>query len=396
MLEGKKIILGICGSIAAYKAAFLVRLLVKEGAMVRVVTTPSAGHFVTDLTFSNLSKNPVFTGLWDGTWTEHVHLGNWGDLLLVAPATANSLSKMAHGQVDNALTAVYLAASCPVMVAPAMDADMFLHPATQANLQTLQSRGVHVLHSPEGEHASGLTGPGRFPEPEEILEQVRQFFGPQPLQGKKVLISAGPTREAIDPVRFLTNHSTGTMGIELAKAARKLGATVTLVIGPVSKELPVLEEIIRVNSAQEMYQAMNDHFQSSDLTIMSAAVADYTPETVSDHKIKKQEGDMVLRLKRTRDILKSLGEQKRPNQILVGFALETQNEEANAKSKLERKNLDFIVLNSLADAGAGFGGNTNKIAILHKNGEINRFPLKSKAETAMDIFQTIIKKGNED
>jgi phosphopantothenoylcysteine decarboxylase / phosphopantothenate---cysteine ligase len=389
MLAGKKIIVGITGSIAAYKAALLVRLFIKGGAEVRVVMTEAAKQFVGDLTFSNLSQKPVFSGLWDGTWTEHVHLGLWGDLMVVAPASANTLGKMAHGLCDNALTAVYLSAKCPVMVAPAMDADMYQHPSTQRNLGQLRKDGVTVLGVGKGFMASGLEGEGRMMEPEEIFSAVEAHFGPKPLAGKKVLISAGPTREAIDPVRFISNGSTGTMGYALARHAAALGGQVTLVSGPVTLPADGPWELVKVNSAAEMYQAMVSRSAAQDMVIMTAAVGDYQPVEVSPTKIKKGDENLVLELTRTRDILKHLGDTKPQGQVLVGFALETNDEEAHALDKMRRKNLDFIVLNSLRDLGAGFGGATNKVTVFSRDGQKHEFELKGKDEVAADILDTV-------
>ncbi len=389
MLSGKKIILGVTGSIAAYKAALLVRLFVKHGAEVRVVMTDAATHFVGELTFSNLSQQPVFRGLWDGEWTEHVHLGAWADLMVVAPASANTIAKMSQGICDNALTAVYLAAKCPVMVAPAMDADMSIHPAYLRNLRLLQEDGVKIVDSGIGFLASGLHGKGRLAEPEEILAAVADFLGGTEgqLSGRKVLISAGPTRERIDPVRFLTNPSTGTMGYAIAAEAVRLGAEVTLISGPCNPSVDPGVAPVYVESAAEMFEAMVERAGDQDVVIMSAAVADYTPKRSYDHKVKKQPGDLQLTMTRTRDILHQLGQQKPTGQLLVGFALETQDALANARGKLERKNLDFIVLNTLADAGAGFGTKTNKVTLLSRDGNEVAFPLKDKTEVARDLWE---------
>ncbi|MBP6639892.1 MAG: bifunctional phosphopantothenoylcysteine decarboxylase/phosphopantothenate--cysteine ligase CoaBC [Bacteroidia bacterium] len=391
MLAGKKIIVGITGSIAAYKAALMVRLFVKNGAEVRVVMTEAAKQFVGSLTFSNLSQQPVFSGLWDGNWTEHVHLGAWGDLMVVAPASANTLSKFALGICDNALTAVYLSAKCPVLVAPAMDADMYQHPSTFRNLNQLKKDGVQVLGVGTGFLASGLVGEGRMAEPEDILEAVINHFGPRPLQGKKVLVSAGPTREAIDPVRFISNGSTGTMGYALARQAANLGATVTLVSGPVALSPDGPWELINVNSAAEMFVAMTSRSADQDLIIMTAAVGDYQPVEFSPTKIKKADKNLVLELGRTQDILRHLGDTKPAGQVLVGFALETNDEEAHALDKMKRKNLDFIVLNSLRDSGAGFGGSTNKVTVFGRDGQKQSFELKGKVEVAADILNAVCK-----
>jgi phosphopantothenoylcysteine decarboxylase / phosphopantothenate---cysteine ligase len=358
MLADKKIIVGITGSIAAYKAALLVRLFVKEGAQVR-------------------------------SWTEHVHLGGWADLMVVAPASANTLAKMAHGACDNALLAVFLSAKCPVLVAPAMDADMYVHPSTKRNLAQLAADGLHVLHTGTGFLASGLHGEGRMAEPEEILQAATSILSPKPLAGKHVLISAGPTREAIDPVRFISNGSTGTMGFALARHAALLGATVTVVAGPVALQGDGSFQIERVSSAEEMFAAMTSRSTHQDIIISTAAVGDYKPETVSSTKIKKGDENLALSLIRTRDILKHLGDTKPEGQLLVGFALETNDEEAHALGKLQRKNLDFIVLNSLRDSGAGFGNATNKVTLFSRSGEKFNFELKGKDAVAADIWAVL-------
>ena len=390
MLKGKTIILGITGSIAAYKAVLLLRLLKKAGASVKVVTTTSVDHFVGALTLSTLSEQPVFSGLWEAGWSEHVALGTRADLMIVAPATANTIAKMAHGLCDNALTAVYLAARCPVMVAPAMDADMYIHPRTTANLRQLAMDGVEVLPVGQGYLASGLEGPGRMAEPEEIFDAILRRFSAGPLSGKKVLISAGPTREAIDPVRFITNHSSGKMGYALAETARNLGATVTLVSGPVNLPAPTGIELVPVRSAADMFEAITSRASDQHIVIKSAAVADYTPAHPADQKMKKQEGDLRIELSRTRDILKYLGEHKPPHQILVGFALETNNALENAKSKLERKRLDLIVLNTLEDPGAGFGHDTNVVTLIDRHGHSSKLPKMSKQDVAQAIFDHIL------
>lgn len=390
MLSGKKIIVGVTGSIAAYKAALLVRLLVKNGAEVKVVTTGAANEFISELTLSNLSQHPVFSDLWSGTWAEHVHLGTWADLMIVAPCTANTLGKMAHGICDNALTAVYLSARCPVVIAPAMDADMYIHPTTSENLARLTSFGNVIVPAEKGFLASGLEGQGRMAEPETILQKATEQLQDGPLTGKKILITAGPTVEAIDPVRFISNRSTGTMGYQLAAAAHALGAEVTLISGPVNPKVALPFSPLRIESAQELYDAVHEHFAKQDIVIMAAAVADYTPVEKADHKIKKKEGDLSIELGRTKDILKSLGEIKGSAQILTGFALETQNGIENAQRKLKKKNLDYIVLNIQGEKGAGFGTSTNKIAILDKKGQISRYPVKDKAAVAHDILNRII------
>ncbi|MCR9228978.1 MAG: bifunctional phosphopantothenoylcysteine decarboxylase/phosphopantothenate--cysteine ligase CoaBC [Flavobacteriaceae bacterium] len=396
MLSGKNILLGVSGGIAAYKTTFLVRLLIKAGAQVKVVMTQSASSFVSPLTLSTLSKNPVlldFINEEDGSlsWNNHVELGLWADLMLIAPATANTLSKMANGTCDNLLMATYLSAKCPVYFAPAMDLDMYKHPSTKNSLDKLESFGNTMIPAESGELASGLHGEGRMAEPENIVAFIQEGLKKGlPLSGKKVLITAGPTQEAIDPVRFLGNRSTGTMGFELAKKAADLGANVILVSGPTHLGIEHNGiQLIRVTSAQEMYESCHEHYQDTDIVICAAAVADYRPKIIASEKVKKQDGDMKIELERTPDILMSLGEAKK-NQFLVGFALETQNELENAKGKLKRKHLDGIVLNSLKDDGAGFGGGTNKITFIDKNSGIKTFDLKTKPEVASDIWKEII------
>jgi len=396
MLSGKNILLGVSGGIAAYKTTFLVRLLIKAGAQVKVIMTQSASSFVSPLTLSTLSKNPVlmdFVNEEDGSlsWNNHVELGLWADVMLIAPATANTLSKMANGTCDNLLLATYLSAKCPVYFAPAMDLDMYQHPSTKNSLDKLESFGNTLIPAESGELASGLHGEGRMAEPENIVAFIQEDLKKGlHLSGKKVLITAGPTQEAIDPVRFLGNRSTGTMGFELAKKAANLGANVILVSGPTHLNIEHYNiQLIRVTSAQEMYEACHEHYPDTDIAICAAAVADYRPKIIASEKVKKQEGDMKIELERTPDILMSLGEAKQ-NQFLVGFALETQNELENAKGKLKRKHLDGIVLNSLKDDGAGFGGSTNKITFIDKNSEIKTFDLKTKPEVASDIWKEII------
>jgi len=399
MLGGKNILLGVTGGIAAYKTTFLVRLLIKAGAKVKVIMTPSASSFVTPLTLSTLSKNPVlmdFINAEDGSlsWNNHVELGLWADILIIAPATANTLSKMANGTCDNLLLATYLSAKCPVYFAPAMDLDMYKHPSTQVTFKKLESFGNVMIPAESGELASGLHGEGRMAEPEHILDYInRHLREGLPLANKKVLITAGPTHEAIDPVRFLGNRSTGTMGFELAKRAGKLGAKVILISGPTALNINQSEvQLIRVSTAEEMYHAVHGHFADVDIAISAAAVADYRPKSIADQKIKKKDGeDMKIELERTRDILHSLGLAKK-QQYLVGFALETENEEENAKGKLARKNLDAIVLNSLNDKGAGFGTATNKITFLDKNLGSKTFDVKEKSEVASDIWNEIIQR----
>lgn len=389
MLKGKTIILGVTGSIAAYKAVVLLRLFKKAGANVKVVTTASVDHFVGELTWSSLSGQPVFSGLWEEGWSEHVELGTTADLMVVAPATANTLAKFSHGLCDNALTAVYLAARCPVIVAPAMDADMYIHPRTTANISQLETDGVTVLPVGQGFLASGLEGPGRMMEPEEIFETVNRYFTNGPLTGKKVLVTAGPTRESIDPVRYITNHSSGKMGYALAETARDLGAEVTLVSGPVRLEAPRGIQVIQVGSAGEMFDAVTAESDQQDIIIKAAAVADYTPANPADQKVKKKEGDLAIELMRTKDILKFLGENKPQQQILVGFALETNNALEHARNKLLRKHLDIIVLNTLEDQGAGFGHDTNVVTIIDRMGGENRLPRQSKKKVALAIFDYI-------
>jgi phosphopantothenoylcysteine decarboxylase/phosphopantothenate--cysteine ligase len=393
-LQGKKIVLGITGSIAAYKSILLVRLLVKEGAEVKVILTSSAKDFVSPLVLSTLSKNNVLIDLFDeNSWANHVELGRWADLMLIAPLSCNTLAKMANGMCDNLLLAVYLSATCTVMIAPAMDEDMWKHPATKRNINILQSYGNHLIPVEAGELASGLVGEGRMAEPESIMQTVESFFltGSQ-FKGQKVLVTAGPTYEAIDPVRFIGNHSSGKMGIAIAEELATRGANVVLVLGPSSQQVMNKSiEVIRVKSAEEMYQKSIEHFPGSQLAVMSAAVADYTPVLTSTDKIKKKEGNMQIELKKTKDILASLGSIKKSDQLLVGFALETTNEKEYALAKLNSKNADMIVLNSLNDAGAGFGGDTNKITIFDKNQQEYSFTMKSKKEVAKDIVDTIKK-----
>lgn len=393
MLKGKKILLGITGSIAAYKSVHLVRLLVKAGAEVKVVMTPAAKDFVTPLTLSTLSRNPVLTDLFDQqSWTNHVMLGRWADIMLIAPLSCNTLAKMAHGQCDNLLLATYLSATCPVVVAPAMDEDMWHHPSTAKNLQLLQSFGNTIIPVEKGELASGLFGDGRMAEPEQLVQYITDhFFTAKPLAGRKALVTAGPTYEAIDPVRFIGNHSSGKMGIAIAKELYRQGAEVTLVAGPLHTSFSANGiKLVNVTSAAEMYAACQEVFETADLVVMSAAVADYTPVTKAPEKIKKSDDTFQLELTRTKDILKSLGARKKKSQVLVGFALETTDEKNYALGKLEAKNADMIVLNSLNDAGAGFGYDTNKITIFQRDGKEIRFDTKSKEAVAKDIVDTII------
>ncbi len=401
MLKGKKIILGITGSIAAYKAAYLVRLLVKSGAGVKVIMTPFAKEFITPLTLSTLSGNPVLVDMFEqksGDWTSHVDLGLWADLLLIAPATANTLSKMASGRADNLLLAVYLSARCPVMVAPAMDLDMFQHPATQKNLKTLESFGNLILDTGTGELASGLTGKGRLEEPGAIVKKVSEVLNEKskkknqarPLKNKKVLVTAGPTYEIIDPVRFIGNFSSGKMGLALVEALTRMGAEVHLVLGPVAGQtVQGNARVYNVISAREMYETCIRIFPEMDGAIMTAAVSDFTPLKRESQKTKRTGGSLSVELKPTKDIAAALGQMKTTKQWLVGFALETRDELENARKKLKSKNLDLIVLNSLNDPGAGFGYDTNKITIVSKEGSVNRYPLKSKSEVAQDISEVI-------
>lgn len=392
MLSGKKIILGISGSIAAYKAAILTRLLVKAGCQVRVVMTPASTRFIAPLTLATLSGNNVIWELADNdSWNNHVEYGLWADLFLIAPASANTLAKMAHGYCDTMLQAVYLSARCPVMIAPAMDEDMWKHPATQKNISTLQSMGHQIIPVEHGELASGLIGPGRMAEPEQILKNVEQFFGAKKkLNAVKALVCLGPTVEAIDAVRFISNHSSGRMGIALANALRQQGAAVTIVSGPVKENIPAMQRHIRVTSAAEMYEAVLHEQNNHQLIIMAAAVADYTVEHPADHKIKKSGDTLTLTLTKTKDILMELGKRKQPGQLLVGFALETNDEEQNALKKLEQKNADYIILNSLNDEGAGFAGDMNKVTVFSKKHKPVVFPLQSKSELSKKIIEHIL------
>ncbi|MFI5131911.1 MAG: bifunctional phosphopantothenoylcysteine decarboxylase/phosphopantothenate--cysteine ligase CoaBC, partial [Chitinophagales bacterium] len=388
MLKGKKILLGITGSIAAYKSIYLVRLLVKAGAEVRVIMTPSSKDFVSTLTLSTLSHHPVLIEMFDEqSWSNHVMLGRWADVMIIAPLSCNTLAKMANGQCDNLLLAVYLSATCKVVVAPAMDEDMWNHPTTKENLRKLESFGNSIIPVEKGELASGLFGDGRMAEPGDIIEFITaNFFSKGPLSGKKVLVTAGPTYEAIDPVRFIGNHSSGKMGIAIAKELHHRGAEVTLVIGPAATEFSANGiNLVRVTSAEDMYKACHKVFADTDLAVMSAAVADYTPVTRAKDKIKKKDERLQLELTKTKDILKSLGEKKKPGQVLVGFALETADEKKHALEKLVKKNADMIILNSLNDTGAGFGHDTNKITIFRKKGKEIGFTTKSKDEVAKDI-----------
>ena len=395
MLKGKKIILGITGSIAAYKACYIIRGLIKQGAEVQVVITPAGKEFITPITLSALTSKPVISEFFaqrDGTWNSHVDLGLWADAVLIAPATASTIGKMANGIADNMLITTYLSAKAPVFVAPAMDLDMFAHPATQKNLDILRSYGNHIIEPGTGELASHLVGKGRMEEPENIIRVLDEFFASSDeLSGKKVMITAGPTYEKIDPVRFIGNYSSGKMGFALAEECARRGAQVTLITGPVQLKTQH-SGIIRVDveSAEEMYKAAQAHFPDADAGILCAAVADYRPATVADKKIKREkEEELTLHLRATQDIAASLGAIKRKQQCLVGFALETNNEQQNAEGKLERKNFDFIVLNSLNDAGAGFRHDTNKISIIDRKGRTD-YPLKSKTEVAQDIIDRLV------
>lgn len=396
MLQGKNVVLAVTGSIAAYKSALIVRILIKEGANVKVVMTKSAIDFITPLTLSTLAKTEVYSDFTSnkdkGTWNNHVDLGLWADYMLVAPATANTLSKMASGEADNFMMAVYLSAKCPVFIAPAMDLDMYKHQSTRDNIKKLVSFGNTIIYPESGELASGLEGEGRLAEPEHIIDFLNNHIkSSQALFGKKVLISAGPTHEALDPVRYLGNRSTGKMGYAIAEQAYELGADVTLISGPVALNNPKKGiKRICITSAQDLYSEMINHFDESDIVIMAAAVADYTPKIISDSKMKKKEGELVIELKRTQDILVGLSEKKK-SQFMVGFALETNNELENAIKKRKKKSLDLIVLNSLNDKGAGFAHNTNKITIIGKDNNITKFELKSKQEVAKDILNQIIK-----
>jgi phosphopantothenoylcysteine decarboxylase/phosphopantothenate--cysteine ligase len=398
MLSGKKILLGVTGSIAAYKSTYLVRLLIKAGAEVKVILSPAARDFVTPLSLSTLSKNPVLWEYFDaedeeGKWNHHVNLALWADLMIIAPATANTLSKMAHGQSDNFLMGVYMSAKCPVYFAPAMDLDMHKHAGTQANIKKLVSFGHMHIPSEKGELASGLSGEGRMSEPENIVTFLQEHLTAQaPLQGKKLLINAGPTYEAIDPVRFIGNHSSGKMGYALTQAALSLGAEVHLVIGPNHLDIETHEHlrVSHVRSAQDMLEQCTAAFEDVDIAILSAAVADYRPAEAATHKIKKSSEKLQIDLVKTPDVLWNLGQQKKA-QVLVGFALETQNAEENARKKLHKKNCDLIVLNMPNEKGTGFGHNTNAVTLIDKDGSTHPLTLKSKQEIAHEIFQYLRK-----
>ena len=394
MLRGKHIILGVTGSIAAYKAATLTRLLVKEGASVKVVMTPLAKEFITPLTMATLSKSPIMVDFYNpenGDWNSHVDLGLWADLYLIAPASANTIGKMAGGIADNLLLTTYLSAKCPVMVAPAMDLDMYKHPATQRNLKVLQSFGNIIIEPESGELASGLIGKGRMEEPEKIVSFITDYFARQAdFKGKKVVVTAGPTYEKIDPVRFIGNYSSGKMGLAIAEELAGRGAEVVLVCGPVNLKTshPAIRRV-DVESAAQMYEVTSKEFVNSDVAVLSAAVADFTPKEKADHKIKRGKDDLLLELLPTKDIAAELGRIKTASQLLIGFALETNDEEINALSKMQRKNLDMIVLNSLNDKGAGFSVDTNKVTILDKAGDKTVYELKTKVEVAKDIVDQI-------
>ena len=400
VLSGKKIILGVTGGIAAYKTAHLVRLFIKAGAQVRIVMTPASKDFITPLTLSTLSKNPVVSEFYseeeeNELWNNHVELGLWADLMIIAPATANSLSKMANGNCDNLLIATYLSAKCPVYFAPAMDLDMYKHPSTLDSFSKLNKFGNIMIPAEKGELASGLSGEGRMAEPENIVAFIEaDILEKLPLKGKKVLVTAGPTHEAIDPVRFIGNHSSGKMGFDIANELANNGAEVILVSGPTHFNVTNSSiELIRVKSAEEMYNVCHNHFDNVDVAIAAAAVADYRPKNVASQKIKKNDAAFIIELEKTKDILASLGEKKK-NQFLIGFALETENEIEHAKQKIQKKNLDLIVLNSLNDKGAGFGYPTNKVTFIDNKGKIEPMDLKSKEEVALDIVTKLIQHYN--
>ncbi|KIA89281.1 bifunctional phosphopantothenoylcysteine decarboxylase/phosphopantothenate--cysteine ligase CoaBC [Kaistella jeonii] len=393
-IQGKKILICISGGIAAYKITYLVRNLIKKGAEVQVLMTPSAENFVSKLTLSTLSKNPVFSDFYseNGTWNNHVEFALWADLILVAPCTANTLAKMVHGICDNLVIATYMSAKCPVFIVPAMDLDMYQHPSTRQNLEMAEDFGHFIIPAENGELASGLSGKGRMAEPETIVEKIEDFFNSQSKSktwvGKTVLITAGPTYEAIDPVRFIGNHSSGKMGFSIAEVAANRGAKVILISGPSSQTTNHQNiKVHRVTSAKEMFDEVFKHYENCDVAIASAAVADYAPKKISQEKIKKNDDSLTIELIKNPDILKTMGDRK-THQFLVGFALETQNEEENAKGKLEKKNLDMIVLNSLRDEGAGFKSDTNKIKIITKT-EVKEFTLKSKNDVAKDILNFV-------
>ncbi len=395
-LQGKRILLGVTGSIAAYKSAHLTRLLIKSGAEVQIIMSTSALDFITPLTLATLSKRPVFSEFFDrksGEWTNHVELGLWADLFIVAPLSANSLAKFAIGICDNLLSATYLSARCPVMIAPAMDLDMYQHPSVRENLRKVQSFGNILLDAESGELASGLSGQGRMMEPEHILARVEKFFSQKTdFKGKKVLITMGPTQEAIDPVRFISNHSSGKMGLALAMASKSRGAEVFLVSGPVSLQINSSDfQLTRVKSAQEMYEVSRKLHPQMDICVFAAAVADYAPAVIAPEKIKKQDSEMSILLKKNVDIALELGKQKRPGQLHVGFALETENEEMHAKAKLDKKNFDLIVLNSAKEEGVGFQHDTNRVRIFHRDGNRVTSELLPKSEIAELILDEVKK-----
>jgi phosphopantothenoylcysteine decarboxylase/phosphopantothenate--cysteine ligase len=394
-MKGKNILIGVSGGIAAYKIASLTRLFVNAGANVQIVMTPMAKEFITPLTLATLSKRPILVDFYNpenGDWNSHVDIGLWANVMIVAPATANTIAKMANGVGDNLLLTTYLSARCPVFFAPTMDLDMYKHPATQQNIAILKERGNYCIDAESGELASGLSGKGRMAEPEEIFRQIDHFFNrSKTFENKTIMITAGPTYESIDPVRFIGNYSTGKMGYALAKEFVRRGAKVVLISGPVSLKPPKEAEFHKVISADEMYQQCTRHFSECDIAIMCAAVADFTPKVILDSKVKRKNENLTIELKPTPDIASKLGEMKKKDQILVGFALETDNEFENAWLKLKKKNLDFIVLNSLNDPGAGFGHDTNKISIIDENNIITKFELKSKKEIASDIINELAK-----
>ena len=395
MLQGKKIIVGVCGSIAAYKSAYLIRQIIQKGAEVKVIMTTSASDFITPLTLSTVSKNPVYHSFQkdvnSGEWNNHVELGLWADGLVIAPATANTMAKMASGFCDNLLLATYLSARCPVFLAPAMDLDMYVHPSTRHNLDKLRDFGNRIIEAEHGQLASGLIGTGRMAEPDHIINLLESHFSKKKeLEGKRILITAGPTYEAIDPVRFIGNHSSGKMGFALAEEMASRGAVVNLISGPTHLQISHRNvKVTRVSSAQSMYEECKILFPNSDIAVLSAAVADYKPAIQLSQKMKKNNGSIKIDLEKTVDIAQELGKLKKKGQIIIGFALETENEKSNAQEKLKKKNFDFIVLNSLNDSGAGFGHDTNKISII-RNKDIKEFGLKSKAEVAKDIADEVI------
>lgn len=400
ILTGKRILLGVSGSISAYKAAILTRLLVKIGVEVQIIMTDTATEFITPLTLSTLSKKPVLTKFVaneNGTWNNHVDLGLWADIMLIAPATAKTISALAQGFSHDLLTACYLSARCPILIAPAMDMDMYQHPSTIANLNKLREYGNHIIDAENGELASGLIGEGRLAEPETIIARLIAHFSQNSVaSGKRVLITAGPTIEAIDPVRYISNRSSGKMGIAIAEAFSNAGCDVTLISGPIPKQQPEpTYQVIQVESASEMLIQVQAYFESQDLVIFAAAVADYTPKVVSQQKIKKKTPELFMELVKTVDIAAEMALLKRQNQLTVGFALETENEIDNAINKLKNKNLDYIVLNSLNDQGAGFMHDTNKISVIDRNNNKTDFPLKAKSEVAQDILKIILNKWSE-